>query len=188
MPYPKEPEVARRRRPQVLAGYSLIIALCLTAVVAVVVTIDLSTRSEQSLGANCSSSPPPAGRVREQSRYRALDAKQLIPGTPRGLVVCRYQGSESTEWRLKLQANIPVAHHDIAHVVKTTRVPLTPGDHGCPLVAASRQTYLIARFADAPDLVTWIRDNCGVAGNGTLIGAFTSRPAESAILATLPRH
>jgi hypothetical protein len=172
---------------RVLTSRLFIAALCLIAAIAVVVTIGASRKSENSVAAKCSMDPPPAGRVREQSRYRARDAKQLIPGEPSALVACRYEGSESSGWGLKLQADMPVAHRDIARVVKATRVPLRPGDHGCMMEASLHQTYLIAGFADAPDLVAWVNDRCGVAGNGTLVGGFASPAAGSAILTALHR-
>jgi hypothetical protein len=172
---------------RVFASRPFVIALCLIAAIAVIVTIGTSGKTRHSVAAKCSVDPPKAGRVREQSRYRARDAKQLIPGKPSELVACRYDGSESTEWKLRLRADIPVAHRDIARVVKATRVPLKPGDHGCMMEASLHQTVLIAAFADAPDLVAWVSDRCGVAGNGTLVGAFASPAAGKAILAALHR-
>lgn len=174
-------------RERVCTGRPFIIVLCLLVAVAVVVTIDMGRKNGRSLAAKCSFSPPPAGRAEQKARYRALDAKQFIPGNPSALVVCRYEGAESTGWQLRLEAHIPVASRDIARVVSATRVPLKVGDHSCPMEASEHMVYLIAGFTDAPDLVTWIRDRCGVAGNGSFVGAFVPPSAESAILAALPR-
>lgn len=159
--------------------------LCLTLVTGIIIAIDMSGKNGRSLAAECTSSPPTTGRTRQKSQYQALDAKQLIPVTPSKLVVCRYQASERSGWQLRLQAHVLVAHRDIPRVMNAMATPLIPGDHGCPMQAAAQQVYLVARFSGAPDLVAWIRDRCGVASNGTLIGAFVSRSANTAILTAL---
>ncbi|GAA4495205.1 hypothetical protein GCM10023191_035540 [Actinoallomurus oryzae] len=173
----------RRRRPRLPRNRTLVIALCLTVAAGFVVTIGVLGHSG---AAGCPRTPLPEGRVREQSRYRAADAKQLIPGTPRSLVICRYRGSESTGWNLRLRSGLSVDHRGIARVVQGVRVPLKPGDHGCPLLATMRHTSLIAGYTDAPDLVASISDGCGTLGNGTLRGYFASGAARSALFASLP--
>ncbi|GLY87436.1 hypothetical protein [Actinoallomurus iriomotensis] len=160
------------------------IALCLTMAAGLVVTIGVLGQSGD---AGCTPAPPREGRMSEQGRYRATDANQLIPGVPRSLVICRYAGSESTGWNLRLRSGVSVERRDIARVVQGMRVSLKPGDHSCPSLATMRQTSLVAGYADAPDLVVSISDGCGTLGNGTLRGYFASGAARSALFSALPR-
>ncbi|MGI5230699.1 hypothetical protein [Actinoallomurus sp. CA-142502] len=177
--------VEKRGRRRDLAGPASTIALCLTVAAGFVVTINALVHSG---AAGCPPTPPREGRLGQQGRYRATDAKLLIPGTPRSLVVCRYEGSEITGWNLGLRSGVSVERRDVARVVeRVSGASLEPGDHSCPSWASTRLTTLTAGYADAPDLVVSISDGCGTLGNGTLRGYFASGAARSALFSALPR-
>jgi hypothetical protein len=157
-----------------------------TMAAALLVSADTATNRRSSLeAAECPHYPAPIGRSRPEPEFRRLDGRQLVPGMPAELLACFYRAADDGTGGLR--AAVPVARRDIARIVDATRAPFTPGDHGCPSKAFNHQLMLISRYPDASQLAISIRYRCGLASNGTLVGSFGSRSAESALLAMLHR-